>query len=298
MKDQAPAQRLVSFSGKPCFGAAALDRHASCAATATVPSPTKAAHDQSAAYNVQANGKDCWSRIPRFASRPCRFGAKHGRTTVALVGNSHAGEWLPAVQRIAKRKHWRIITGLASQCAMSDVTQVFPRRSSSAHCRSWVRRTARWVTRQKPDLIVFANRMSVPARGHSFADSAPAYAAGMRRVLRQWRGVPVVLIRDTPVPGDAGISVPTCLLQHPDDPAACNGTRRQWIPQDPGVAAAKTFKNVRVVNLNDHICGPKVCAAVVGGVIPYFDGSHLSATYSRTLAPYLVSDLVSALRRG
>ena len=292
------AQRLVSFSGRPCFGAAALDRHASCPAPTTMPSPAKAAHDWSAAYRVQSNGRDCWSRIPRFRRSTCHFGDKHAHTKVVLVGNSHAGEWLPALQRIARRKHWRIVTELASQCAMSDVNQVFPTRRSSVHCRSWVRRTTARVRKERPDLIVFVNRMSVPAHGHRFAHSAPVYAAGMRRVFRHWKGIPVVLIRDTPVPGGSGISVPSCLMAHPDDYAACNGRRSAWVPAEPGRAAAKHFGNVHVVNLNDHICGPKICSAVVGGVIPYFDGSHLSATYSRTLAPYLMPHLVSALRRG
>jgi hypothetical protein len=40
-----------------------------------------------------------------------------------------------------------------------------------------------------------------------------------------------------------------------------------------------------------------VCHAVTGGVITYFDGSHLTATYSHTLAPYLDPPITGLLAR-
>ena len=282
-----------------CFGAAALDPGASCPSGTTYlgPGPEKAAQDYSAAYDVRANNEDCWSNRPLFPLTRCHFGARHGKVKVVLAGNSHAGQWLPALQRIAKRRHWRITTELASQCVLAVVTQMFPDEAARGRCRSWSRHTAVRIRHEHPDLIVFANRMSLPAYGHTLATSVRTYARGIARVFRQWRGIPVVLLRDTPAPGQAGISVPACLMGHPDDHAACNGTRGTWMSPDPGVLAAKRFANVRKVNLNDHICRRRVCQAVVGGVIPYFDGSHLTATYARTLTPYLEPPLRKALRR-
>jgi hypothetical protein len=51
------------------------------------------------------------------------------------------------------------------------------------------------------------------------------------------------------------------------------------------------------VDLNDGICGPDTCAAVVGGVIVYSDGSHLTATYARTLWPLLKGPLDDVMQR-
>ena len=53
-----------------------------------------------------------------------------------------------------------------------------------------------------------------------------------------------------------------------------------------------------LVDLTDHICGPTTCHAVNGGVITYFDASHLTATYSHTLAPYLEPSVVRMLKRN
>jgi hypothetical protein len=39
------------------------------------------------------------------------------------------------------------------------------------------------------------------------------------------------------------------------------------------------------LDLTDSICGPEVCAAVVGNVLVYRDDDHLTNTYVRTLTP-------------
>jgi hypothetical protein len=53
--------------------------------------------------------------------------------------------------------------------------------------------------------------------------------------------------------------------------------------------------SVSTVDLTDHICGPNRCDPVVGGVLVYFDASHLTATYARTLARYLEPAMTGAL---
>ena len=280
-----------------CFGAPALSPRRHCPPTTgeTVPTPERASQDLSAAYDERPNGLDCWSHPPTFPANPCRFGSPHGRTTVVLAGNSHAGHWLPALQRIAQQQHWRILTELASQCVLADVTQMFPADTERSSCRNWADHAAGRVRKDRPDLIVYSNRMSLPAEHHTLGGSVQAYAAGMRRVFRRWSGIPVVVLRDTPAPSQSGgPAVHVCLQSHPDHYAACNGTRAEWIPPDPAVIAAKRF-GIRVVNLNNHICRPRICPAVVGGVIPYVDGSHLTATFARTLTPFLRPPLLDVL---
>jgi peptidoglycan/LPS O-acetylase OafA/YrhL len=291
-------------SHDPCLGAGATDpsKHCAPATGAPVPSPALAATDKSDAYSAVSHGKDCWSYLPSFKTVTCQFGARDATTRVALVGNSHAGQWLPALQRIAEEKHWHITTYLASQCAMADVSQTFDTTAHSDACRAWAHRTAAQVAASKPDLIVLANRVSVTAVGKtSVADSQPAYEKGIGSILRTWSdaGVPTVVIRDTPAPGDGGMGfIPDCVGAHPDDYAtACSGPRSEWLPADPGVAAAKSMADplVSTVDLTDRICPDATCQPVVGGVIVYFDASHLTATYNSTLAPYLEPALIAGL---
>ena len=54
---------------------------------------------------------------------------------------------------------------------------------------------------------------------------------------------------------------------------------------------------MQFADLTDHICDGETCRAVNGGVITYFDGSHLTATYAHTLAPYLDAPIRRLLAR-
>ena len=283
----------------PCFGARALERD-DCPATAygdIVPAPIEAAKDRSDAYDDQADGHDCWAYRPHFPTKECVFGDPRADRTVVLAGNSHAGQWLPALQQIADDQHLRIVTLLASQCALSDVRQQFDTTAHSTACLSWVRRVTERVSQLHPDLVVMSNRISVGAEGSTVEGSQQRYADGYRAVLDAWRaaGVHTLVVRDTPAPSFA---VPDCVAQKKGAYRDCDGTRATWLPAAPekGVVAALHSPLITFTDLTDHICGPKVCSAVTGGVLTYFDGSHLTATYATTLARYLGPVVEAALR--
>ena len=104
-------------------------------------------------------------------------------------------------------------------------------------------------------------------------------------------------VRDTPAPD---VLVPTCIADAGDEYAAeCDGTRAAWLPADPATDAAASLGDpgITVADLTDHICDGETCHAVNGGVITYFDASHLTATYAHTLAPYLEDFVMEALRQ-
>lgn len=288
-----------------CFGAAALSNR-SCPQTTrmpVVPTPARAKTDKSDAYKIQSDGKDCWAHIPSWPQRSCVFGHRSGRFRVALVGNSHAGEWLPALQLIAAARGWKIVTFLASSCAFSDVRQDFGSTTRDMRCRTWVHRTRDRITAGHYNLVVMVDRLSAPVPGHTRDGSTPYYRAGYRRVLRALLRAheTVAVLRDTPAPGEGGInSMPDCLAAHPEDFTPCSARRAVWLPRDPTVGAVSDVHSRRVTlsNLTGHICGPVTCWGAVGGVVVYYDGSHLTATYNRTLRPFLSHALTTTLRRA
>jgi hypothetical protein len=277
--------------GGPCFGAAALDAPEKCDPVPydkIVPAPVDAATDKSRAYADVSGGKDCFSYLPNFRLVRCSFGDQESETEIALVGNSHAGQWLPTLERLAEKNGWRITTYLASQCAAAETAQAFDTPARTEACLAWVDRTTRAVARSKPAAVLYTNRISVGAAGESFEDSGPLYREGMEEVLRAWdaEDLKVLVLRDTPAPD---MSIPDCLAQHTDDVTACDGTREKWLPADESEDAARSIGSPRIkfVNLTDHICQEEKCSAVTGGVVTYFDGSHLTATFAATLDRYL-----------
>lgn len=55
--------------------------------------------------------------------------------------------------------------------------------------------------------------------------------------------------------------------------------------------------DVELLDLTDKFCVAGTCHALIGGVVVYFDSSHITSTYSRALAPYIEYALLD-LDRG
>ncbi|KQY50250.1 MULTISPECIES: acyltransferase family protein [unclassified Nocardioides] len=305
-REDRTALEAILDGSDPCAGAGALDPARSCPPndnTDLVPSPLLASEDWSDAYDKRPDGRSCFAGSSRFKVVECTFGDPDGTVDVVLVGNSHAGQWLPALQSIAERRHWRITTYLASMCTAADLPQYFDTEGSTAGCIDWTREVSESVAQDKPDLVVFTNRTGRPALDEtSVEESAPKYTAGFRKTLGVLTstGVPVVVIRDTPIPIQDGIDdIPDCLALHDDDPAACSGPRDVWESGDPSIAAARQLadRGVSIADLTDSLCDETTCWGAIGGVVVYADGHHLTNTYSHTLAPQLAPYLLKALGR-
>ena len=303
-KEDLTALEAALDGSNPCAGAGVLDPANSCPPNdnhTLVPSPLLASEDWSDAYDEQADGRTCFAGSSRFKVVTCTFGDPDGDIDVVLFGNSHAGQWLPALETIAERRHWRITTYLASMCTAADLPQYFDTSGSTAGCIDWTRQVSETVAEDRPDLVVFTNRTGRPALNEtSLEKSAPKYTAGFRRTLDvlSSTGVPVVVIRDTPIPIQGGTDdVPDCLALHDDDPEACSGPRKVWESGDPSIAAARQLadRGVSIADLTDSLCDETTCWGAIGGVVVYADGHHLTNTYSHTLAPQLAPFLLSAM---
>ena len=79
----------------------------------------------------------CWSNRP-FTTHPvCTFGDPRGDVRMALLGNSHAGHWQPALASMADEHGWRLDTYLASQCYTVDLPLEFGSDQLTRNCRAW-----------------------------------------------------------------------------------------------------------------------------------------------------------------
>ena len=297
VQQRADERRLSAALQDPgaCFGAAALAVPRACPPTLAgplVPSAVQAPDDRSDAY-----ARDCFSPAPFAEVRRCVFGDPDGAVSVALVGNSHAGHWLPALQRVAEGRGWKVTTFLASECAATDGPVGWDSAAKQTGCLSWADRVQSATKGGQFDLVVTSERNGRAAEGRTYDASYDAWLTGYRSYLGDWArgGTRLLVVADTATPGK--VAVPDCLAQHPDDLLACAGPRSVWVPRDPQLAAARELDSPRVqtVDLNDHLCEADRCPAAVGGVTVYSDASHLTRTYAATLAPYLEPALLRAL---
>lgn len=293
----AKEQIRVALSGKdPCFGAASMAPGNTCPQRdngTVIPGTTQAANDKSDAY-----ADKCWVYRPFDKFTQCTYGKKDAKVSIALVGNSHAGQWLPALQELAARNGWKITTFLASQCYATTIKLKLDTNQFRDNCQNWGKKVLDATEGQAFDLVVTAERTGLAPDAQVSGSILQNQTSGYRDYLRQWtdRGAQVLVVRDTPLPFRSLKSIPDCVGTHPDDFSRCDGTRSRWVVPDALVDAAKSLGNprVRVADLTDLFCST-VCRPVIGRAMVYFDASHITATYSRTLAPYLEPYLTKSL---
>lgn len=130
-------------------------------------------------------------------------------------------------------------------------------------------------------------------------DTEAAAQVGFEKTLTEWSetGAKIAVIRDTPFPGSTVGNVPDCVASNSDNPSACEGKSAEWIPMDPQVKAVQYLAqpNLVQIDMNDQLCKNETCYPVVGGVMAYWDHSHVGATYVSMLSETLDHRLRRAL---
>ncbi|MEP6638490.1 MAG: acyltransferase family protein [Chloroflexota bacterium] len=234
---------------------------------------------------LRADG--CLAFEPVAEPAKCVYGDKTSAFTVALVGDSHAAHWFPALERLAKHAGWRVVTFVKVACPFIGM----PVRNTSLkreyrECADFNEATIARLKALKPGLtLVSMSRIAI----HPMSDDDDTVAAKGAAIGRMVARIPgkTALIVDTPY---AGRDVPGCLSSHPDDIGACAISRATAFTDHLGgverVAAKAT--GAGLINLTDRVCvGEGRCPVVVNGLIVYRDIAHLTATFSRSLAPAL-----------
>jgi hypothetical protein len=231
----------------------------------------------------------------------CRVGVprRQARATVALVGDSHAAHWRAALNAVAHARRWHVIEMTHTACPLSTAVRALPDPERFARCARFKRQVFAWFARHRDEVdTVFAGGLSggtgvLPRRGRGrFRSAVDGYVAGWRRVLRSVRRI--VAFADTPKthePASGCIDLALALGNEPG--RACATSRRFALDRDPILAAVRRIDSprVRAIDLTHVFCAPDRCFPVVGGALVTRDTTHLTATFSATLAPLLLREV-------
>ncbi|MGQ0842690.1 MAG: acyltransferase family protein [Sporichthyaceae bacterium] len=301
-REAVAAAQLTAVRNDPgaCFGAAVRTPKSACppAPTASiVPDPAIARRDLPSDWNCKVDSP--WTTV-----RECTFGPANATKNIALVGNSVALQWTPALADLADRNGWRVTTFLATNCEATAHGNTMSTPALREACSSWGRRAMEQTLTRPFDLVIASDKALTPegyaaSRAHGGAGYSEA-VAGYRDYLRQWVAakLPVLVLRSTPLAAATVPNVPDCVSRHLGNLAACGGDRAAWVQADPLAEAAAALKSrsVRVADLTPVLCDER-CAPVIGGALVYSDSSHVTATYMRTMAPFLDPHVKAALKR-
>lgn len=237
--------------------------------------------------------EECQIEPEELTPKRCEFGRTGSARTIVLAGDSHAAQWLPAVREVAAENDWRVITYFHSSCALSTVPRGYTVEGEVA-CKA----ANEEVMRQILDLPDVDLLVTSALSGDSFVGSDKNPMIGAEGFAGSWTrlvsaGIPVVAIRDNPqYIGDGRLI--DCVRENRNSLGKCSLDPETAFRLDQQVRAVDAVPGSSLVDLSSRFCRADACPVVVGNVLVYRDNNHLTATYSRSLAPFLYQGIVGS----
>jgi peptidoglycan/LPS O-acetylase OafA/YrhL len=288
------AQAEPGSAKDDCHGAAALDNDC---ADPFGPVPASAALAASKDLPIASSAPRCSDSDGPFSKVVCRYGDPKGKRTLLLWGNSHAAAWSDAVAAAGERLGWKVIVAAKSGCPANldpTATADGPGEQSTAELEACAQRNE-WVASTlvpKADVVLMSDLRAGWADGSRDID-------GFVEAIERTRdaGAKVVWLGDVPLTDGVTTRIdgPDCLQLHgqcsnPVSKALLAGVVTERIQAE--------VPDLPVIDVSSRFCDAERCYSGVGGVSVYFDGLHLSGTYSRSLGPWLARELKAAARQG
>lgn len=248
-----------------------------------------------AAADDNANDNACFAPFSDNGVHTCSFGPHGAAQHVLVVGDSHSNQWMYTWKHLAQTYGWRVDVAGFAGCYLTTAAQAEPLASYYHQCQLWRQGvlhlaatggyTVIVVTHSADDRAVLSDDGSVDRQ---------ATVDGLVAAWRQLPDVPILALRDNPTPRTDMID---CVQRHPDTAAAtCARPRDEALEFDGQARAATQVPRARVIDLTAMYCTATTCPPVIGNVLVYRDHSHLTATWTKTMTPYLLDAIDAALR--
>lgn len=218
----------------------------------------------------------------------CVSGDDGSAVHVALVGDSHAAMWQPALETAATQDHWRLETMSKVTCPLMDLPIRSPYLGRTfTECAQWREAAISRLEQQRPQLIVVDMSRRYGA-DFGFTSYDPVWVDALSRLVGRLRGTGAKVVVLGPAP-DPHATVPSCLSAHLDDASACAPTRAAGL--NPGgiaaEAAAVRAAGGTYADLSDLFCTDLRCPLIVGNTLVFRDDNHITGEYAQLLSPIL-----------
>ena len=224
-------------------------------------------------------GDGCHVNYGETKSGYCTYGDRESSKTIVLYGDSHAAQWFPALEKMAKERGFKLVSLTKSACPAVDAKRPDQGAFKMVHCTKWRENSIKRIAEIQP-LAVITSSFQYFTPANSSISRAQWWNEGQRKLLKGLRGSTnnLIYISDTPRPLR---DIPNCLASR--DSKVCDSTERSRVSVIPGFD---------VINPNPWLCS-SYCPAIVEGTVAYRDASHISVDMALKLLPKLEAALIA-----
>ena len=240
--------------------------------------------------NVYKDG--CQAQDADTKVGPCVYGDKAGTRTIVLLGDSHAGMWLPAFQVIGKRTRTKVVLLSKPGCPAPDISFYnLQLNRPYPECDEWHRYVARRIADLEPDIAVVTSAYYRPKLADQELVSPAEWRAGLTKTLRSLRSAKT----RTAVLGDIAYpkqSTPECLAAHERAVQDCASRASDAVKRDHLGAekAAASATGSKYIDVTPWLCADE-CPPIVGNMAVYRNQFHITTVYASWLAGVLGAQL-------
>jgi len=228
----------------------------------------------------------CAPEEDQTESRICRLGDPSGRASIAVLGDSHAEMWMPAVLGVAQREHWAVLPIVHSGCTPYSWSGA----QGKATCVAWYRWALREAESLHPTIMLVTGAYS--------GDGAEAVAtsintlASFAATMKPFAGH-VVVITDPPGETEQPLD---CLLATGATMGTCSSTQTgAQAGANEELALLAHNHGAGLIETTGWFCFNSRCPMVIGHTIAYSDGGHVTTTYAEELTGPFKAALTQAV---
>jgi hypothetical protein len=239
--------------------------------------------------NADKPGHDnCFVQLNDSAVVACHFGSKaKDAPRVALIGDSHAYQYIEVMIALADKNGWALTTYLKGACPWNTTPIGGPSIAFTDSCSTWLANLKTTLAKTpKYDAIVVGALHDTPYITTS-SNAEQQIADGFAKAWQQAKGAPIVAMVDNP---DFLTDPNKCLRLSPA--RDCTEARSDVLPKLDPLRTAADAVGTATVDLTDQYCDASNCFSVIGGANVYRDQDHLTVTWTMTLAT-VIGDTVT-----
>lgn len=203
-------------------------------------------------------------------SPDCRYGVVGASRKIVLFGDSHAAQWMPTLEKMARDKNFELISLTKSACPGPAVVKIDTGEYKNGDCSAWRDYAFKRIKSINPDAVIVAGMQHYDFPS-GYTDRVSWWREGQRKTLAalQKSSPHVIYLSDTPHPNR---DIPSCIAAGKIE--RCNGTERSIPIYTAGY---------QQINPTPWLC-TRTCPGVIGSTVVYRDSSHLTVAMARTLS--------------
>ena len=231
--------------------------------------------DEDVTERVDSENSSC-RRLPSSSDEAVR---------AVVVGDSHAAQNIvPTLRLLHDTEDWDITAYLKGACSFG-----LPEYYKGS-CRDRNSVALEQIEADPPDVVVLQTTETAKD------SSSEVLRPGIKRLVEQLtgEGIAVIGFRDNPR-SDKSLYECASTVGPETMVGGCVFPKEDVMAAEDPAKFLEEIPLFHQIDASDMLCPDDVCGTIIGDVFVYMDDNHVSATYSRTMAPELASRIKQAM---